>query len=105
MEHYLSDVTPEQYYYGRNHFPYPAISEQSFKLSVGGEILRPLVFSYQDLLRLPSKEIMVVLECSGNNRRHFAPKVFGEQWEGGAMSQGVWKTGNRSPTSKGIRFG
>ncbi|WNQ09581.1 sulfite oxidase [Paenibacillus aurantius] len=84
-------VTPEQYFYRRNHFPYPAISEQSFKLSVGGEILRPLVFSYQDLLRLPSKEIMVVLECSGNNRRHFAPKVFGEQWEGGAMSQGVWK--------------
>lgn len=90
--HFISAaITPEQYFYRRNHFLYPDISEQSFMLSVGGEVLRPLVFHYQDLLRLPSKEIMVVLECSGNNRGHFVPKVFGEQWEGGALSQGVWK--------------
>lgn len=40
---------------------------------------------------MPSKEIAVVLECSGNNRGHFSPKVYGEQWKGGAISQGVWK--------------
>ncbi|MFB6367287.1 sulfite oxidase [Paenibacillus elgii] len=90
--HFISaDVTPEQYFYRRNHFPYPILSEQSFWFSVGGEVLRPLTFHYQDLLRMPSKEVMVVLECSGNNRGHFVPKVFGEQWEAGAISQGVWR--------------
>lgn len=51
----------------------------------------PLTFHYQDLLRMPSKEMTVVLECSGNNRGHFRPRVFGDQWEGGAISQGLWR--------------
>ncbi|AIQ13775.1 sulfite oxidase [Paenibacillus durus] len=90
--HFISAaITPEQYFYRRNHFPYPVISEQSFLLSIGGEVKRPLTFHYQDLLRMPSKEMTVVLECSGNNRGHFRPRVYGEQWEGGAISQGVWR--------------
>ncbi len=90
--HFISSaITPEYYFFRRNHFSYPVLSEQSFLLSIGGEVQRPLTFHYQDLLRMPSKEFAVVLECSGNNRAHFRPKVFGEQWEGGAVSQGVWR--------------
>nr|WP_295975239.1 sulfite oxidase [uncultured Bacillus sp.] len=90
--HFISTaITPEHYFYRRNHFPYPALSEQSFLLSAGREVQRPLTFHYQDLLRMPSKELLVVLECSGNNRGHFRPRVFGEQWEGGAISQGIWR--------------
>jgi Sulfite oxidase and related enzymes len=33
----------------------------------------------------------MVLECSGNRREYFEPKVYGEQWKDGAISQGVWK--------------
>lgn len=87
----LTAITPEPYIYRRNHFPYPILSTPPFLLSVGGEVPRPLTFHYQDLLRMPFKQINVVLECSGNKRGHFRPKVFGEQWEGGAISQGVWK--------------
>lgn len=60
-------------------------------LSISGEVKTPLALHYRDLLRMPSKEITVVMECSGNNRGRFQPKVFGEQWEGGAISQGVWR--------------
>lgn len=88
--HFISAaITPEPYFYRRNHFPYPAITRQS--ISVGGEVQRSLTIEYQDILRMPSKEISVLLECSGNNRSHFRPKVFGEQWEGGAISQGIWR--------------
>ena len=87
----MGAITPDPYFYRRNHFSYPALSSQSFLLSVGGTVPRPLAFHYKDLLRMRSKEIRVVLECSGNNRAHFRPKVFGEQWEGGAISQGVWR--------------
>lgn len=45
----------------------------------------------QDLLRLPSKTVKAVLECAGNKRSLFEPKVFGEQWGKGAISQGSWK--------------
>lgn len=67
--HFISAaITPEQYFYRRNHFPYPALSGQSFLLSVGGEVQRALTF-----------------------HGHFRPKVFGKQWEGGAISQGIWR--------------
>lgn len=90
--HFLTEaLTPEPYFFRRNHFPYPGLSRQSFVLTVQGDVLRPLTFHYQDLLRMPSKEITMVLECSGNKRGHFQPGVYGEQWEDGAISQGVWK--------------
>lgn len=89
---FLSDaMTPEEYFYRRNHFPYPGITERSFRLSIGGDVPKPLTFHYRDLIRMPAREVLVALECSGNNRSHFVPKVYGEQWEGGAVSQGVWK--------------
>jgi DMSO/TMAO reductase YedYZ molybdopterin-dependent catalytic subunit len=40
---------------------------------------------------MPSKTIKVVLECSGDKRELFEPKVYGEQWGSGAISQGIWK--------------
>jgi DMSO/TMAO reductase YedYZ molybdopterin-dependent catalytic subunit len=40
---------------------------------------------------MPSRTIKVVLECSGDRRELFEPKVYGEQWGKGAISQGVWK--------------
>jgi DMSO/TMAO reductase YedYZ molybdopterin-dependent catalytic subunit len=45
----------------------------------------------KSILQLPSKTVEVVLECSGNKRSLFEPKVFGEQWGKGAISQGAWK--------------
>lgn len=40
---------------------------------------------------MPAKTLTVTLECSGNKRSFFQPRVYGEQWEEGAISQGVWK--------------
>ena len=39
---------------------------------------------------MPSKSLVVPLECAGNKRANFNPKVYGEQWEEGAISQGKW---------------
>ena len=39
---------------------------------------------------MPSKSLIVPLECAGNQRANFNPKVYGEQWEEGAISQGKW---------------
>ncbi|WP_371318172.1 sulfite oxidase [Paenibacillus elgii] len=90
--HFVSAaITPEACFYLRNHFPYPRITGQSFVLSVGGEVPKPRTFQYEELLRMPPKELTVPLECAGNNRGLFRPRVFGEQWGAGAISQGVWR--------------
>ncbi|WP_316571382.1 sulfite oxidase [Neobacillus sp. YIM B06451] len=84
-------ITPDKLFYRRNHFSYPALSYSNYWLPINGIVSKPLLLSKQEILQLPSKTIQVVLECSGDKRRFFEPKVFGEQWEKGAISQGYWR--------------
>ncbi|MCD8509043.1 MAG: molybdopterin-dependent oxidoreductase [Bacillus sp. (in: Bacteria)] len=44
-----------------------------------------------DLLQFPFRKIKSLLECAGNQRSKFKPQVYGEQWEDGAISQGIWE--------------
>ncbi|KJS22382.1 MAG: sulfite oxidase [Clostridiaceae bacterium BRH_c20a] len=90
--HFLRQwITPTKYFFNRNHFAYPEISGQTFFLPIEGEIIRPAIFKYDDLIRMPSKTLILPLECSGNKRAYFDPGVYGEQWKDGALSQGVWR--------------
>lgn len=84
-------VTPEKLFYRRNHFRYPFLSDDNFFLSVFGSVTRPYHFSIRDLFNFPAQTIETVLECAGNKRSKFEPKVAGEQWEDGAISQGIWR--------------
>jgi DMSO/TMAO reductase YedYZ molybdopterin-dependent catalytic subunit len=91
--HFISFIGPvaDTIFYRRNHFPYPILTPESFTLKISGSVDRALLFNYSDLLKLPSKSKRVLIECSGNKRAYFVEKVFGEQWENGAMSEGIWK--------------
>lgn len=77
--------------FGRNHFSYPHFTSSFYFLPIDGLVHTPRTFSLQEIYSLPSKTIKVVLECSGDKRELFEPKVFGEQWGKGAISQGIWK--------------
>lgn len=67
-------------FYRRNHFSYPNLTYSNYFLPINGMVNTPLLISLQSILQLPSKTVEVVLECSGNKRSLFEPKVFGEQW-------------------------
>ncbi|WP_458414253.1 sulfite oxidase [Schinkia sp. CFF1] len=82
--------TPTEYFYRRNHFPYPVLSERNFWLQVVGEVSQPISIRYDELPSMPIKTLLIPLECAGNKRANFNPKVYGEQWEDGAISQGKW---------------
>ncbi|SFF64839.1 Mo-co oxidoreductase dimerisation domain-containing protein [Halobacillus alkaliphilus] len=86
-----TDIVDHKLFYRRNHFPYPTLSYSNYYLPINGMVSTPILLSMQDILQFPSKTIPVVLECSGDKRNLFKPKVFGEQWEKGAISQGYWK--------------
>lgn len=90
--HFLyQKITPTEYFFIRNHFDYPKLTEQAFFLPVEGKVKRPVIFSYENIIRMPSKTLVFPLECSGNKRAYFKPEVYGEQWKDGAISQGIWK--------------
>ncbi|WP_141604047.1 sulfite oxidase [Terrilactibacillus laevilacticus] len=86
-----TDDTDNKLFYRRNHFSYPPLSYSNYWLPINGIVSTPILLSMQDILHLPSKTIQVVLECSGDKRNLFEPKVFGVQWGKGAISQGYWK--------------
>ncbi|MEH7109290.1 sulfite oxidase [Bacillus sp. JJ1764] len=78
-------------FFRRNHLNYPNFTSSFYYLPINGLVHTPRIFSLQEIYSLPSKTLKVVLECSGNRRQLFEPKVFGEQWGKGAISQGIWK--------------
>lgn len=83
------DFVSDKLFYRRNHFSYPNFS--FYWLIVDGLVNFSRTFSLQEIQSLPSKTVKTVLECAGNKRGFFKPKVFGEQWQKGALSQGIWK--------------
>lgn len=86
-----SDIVNNNLFYRQNHFSYPTLSYSNYWININGSVETPKLISILDILRLPSKTVKVVLECSGNKRSLFEPKVFGEQWGKGAISQDYWK--------------
>lgn len=88
---FYGDIVSEKLFYRRNHFPYPNFASSFYLVPIEGLVHTPKIFSLQEIYSLPSKTIKVVLECSGDKRELFKPKVYGEQWGKGAISQGIWK--------------
>ncbi|WP_160725790.1 sulfite oxidase [Bacillus sp. USDA818B3_A] len=90
--HFINgDIVDHSLFYRRNHFSYPHFTSSFYFLSIRGLVPAPRTFSLQEIYSLPPRTIKTVLECSGDKREFFEPKVFGEQWEKGAISQGIWK--------------
>lgn len=86
-----SGLIDNKLFFRRNHFSYPSLTHSSYWLPVNGLVKHPKLFSIEDIRKLPSRTVKVVLECAGNKRHSFEPKVYGEQWEKGAISEGYWK--------------
>jgi len=97
---YLLDanVTPSERHFVRNNglVPERAVRQdsQGWKLTVGGEVHRELNLTLADLKKFPAVTLQGTIECGGNGRALFQPKVRGNQWERGAIGSSQW-TGTR----------
>jgi DMSO/TMAO reductase YedYZ molybdopterin-dependent catalytic subunit len=85
-----SFITPTKSFYVRTHFPIPKIDRDAWWLHVEGEVEKPFVINYEELVKLQSLTIPVTLECAGNNRNFLEPKVKGVQWRLGAVGTAEW---------------
>jgi DMSO/TMAO reductase YedYZ molybdopterin-dependent catalytic subunit len=83
-------VMPNARFYIRNHFQIPDLDPATWRLQVGGLVEQPLSLSLAQLRALPSQSAAVTLECAGNGRARFEPRVPGEQWGVGAVSTAEW---------------
>ena len=83
-------VTPTRLFFVRNHFNVPQIDAQSWRLTVGGCVERPLVLTWEELNALPQRTVLATLECAGNGRSFLAQKAPGVPWGAGAVAHGEW---------------
>ena len=66
-------ITPSALHFERHHAGVPAIDPAEHKLLIHGLVERPLVFSVDDVKRLPSVSQPYFIECSGNSGGEWSP--------------------------------
>ena len=72
-----------------------SVDTATWRLAVGGNTDRELQLSMDDLkTKFENVTYTAVIQCSGNSRSFFEPRVAGGQWQNGAMGNVTW-TGAR----------
>lgn len=71
--------------------PLPAIDPAQWRLSVGGEIERPVTLGYAELKALPARTVVAVLECAGNSRNSVSPPIPRSFLGNGFVGNAEWK--------------
>ncbi len=84
-------ITPIDRFFVRTHVNVPRVNVNEWRLTVDGEVARPLSLTMEDLKGLPAVELVSVLECAGNGRGLYEPSVPGLQWTDGAVGNGRWR--------------
>jgi DMSO/TMAO reductase YedYZ molybdopterin-dependent catalytic subunit len=83
-------LTPNPAFYVRDHFSVPRINSADWRLTLDGEVARPLALTYDALRALPRRTLLVTLECAGNGRIAFDPPAEGEPFGYGVASTAEW---------------
>ena len=93
----LSDswITPEQFWFKRNHHPVPHISADDYRLTITGLGLRggDLVLSLDDIkTKFPKVSVAVAIQCGGNRRSEMneVSVTAGSPWTTSAISNAEW---------------
>lgn len=94
VERLDSFITPNRFFYVRNHLWAPPLSEEEFQLTVEMPDGEEKSYSLSDLKkRFKQVEITAVLQCSGNRRKNMtdgARNTEGLQWDVGGLSNASW---------------
>lgn len=99
LDRLTGTITPSDLHFERHHAGVPTIDPATHTLTIHGLVDRPLVFTLDELKRMPQVTRTHFVECSGNGRAAFrAPEpTMTAQRVAGLFSQSEW-TGVRVAT-------
>jgi DMSO/TMAO reductase YedYZ molybdopterin-dependent catalytic subunit len=60
-------ITPTDEFFAVNHYNWPVVDAETWRLEIGGSVGRPLTFTLGELKARPRREVAFTLECSGNH--------------------------------------
>ena len=114
VEYANSVITPVEHFFVRNHMHEPStVDPGEWRLSIGGEVKKPLTLTLAGLAKMEQHTIIDTLECAGNGRAFAVPHVPGVQWEKGAVGtarfsgprlRDVLERAAVNPTGKHVMF-
>jgi sulfite dehydrogenase (cytochrome) subunit A len=93
LHYFRQDLTPNEAFFVRWHLEGipTAVDLRTFRLSVSGNVQKPLQLRIDDLRsQFDPISIVAVNQCSGNSRSFFEPRVPGGQWKHGACGNAKW---------------
>jgi DMSO/TMAO reductase YedYZ molybdopterin-dependent catalytic subunit len=92
VRYFDSWITPIDAFFVRQHLPRPApIDAEAYRLTVNGMVGKPLELTLADLRKLPQYTVPATIECTGNGRAFYSPKLPGIQWTRGAIGNAEWR--------------
>src|ERR1700682_2379406 len=84
-------IPPAVRFFVRCHTYFPErVNLSDWRLKLDGVVNQPLTLTMDDLKKLPRVELVGVLECAGNGRSFYQPRVAGTQWAFGSVGNGRW---------------
>lgn len=89
-------IVPTELFFVRNNSPVvPRIDVAKWKLQIEGSgVTKPISFTYDDLLTMPSISVIRAIECAGNGRNRFqeshGKKIEGTPWDLGGIGVAEW---------------
>ncbi len=114
LEYANSFITPVEHFFVRNHMHEPsALDVGEWRLSIGGEVEKPLTLTLAELTKMEQRTVTNTLECAGNGRAFAVPHVPGVQWQKGAVGtarfsgprlRDVLERAGVRPTGKHVMF-
>ncbi len=70
---------------------FPEIDLAAWRLTVDGQVDRPVTLTYQQLRAVPARTVAVVLECAGNSRNSVSPPLPRSPLNNGYVGNAEWK--------------
>jgi DMSO/TMAO reductase YedYZ molybdopterin-dependent catalytic subunit len=113
MSRLTSWITPVESFFVRNNLLMPDVDLSIWHLSVTGEVERPITFTYAEFMQLASASVTNTIECAGNGRVNFSPRIGGVPWGRGGVGNAVFegpplaqilRLARLKPTAKHVAF-
>ena len=90
LEYFDRWLTPNDVFFVRQHLRRPKLNADTYSLTVNGQVSKELQLTLADLRKLPQISVPATLECTGNGRGFFRPRVPGIQWMRGGIGNAEW---------------
>jgi sulfite oxidase len=85
-------ITPANTFFVRNNAIMPSsIDVGKWELRVTGEVRKPVTINFRELTALTKKSVTNTIECAGNGRAFYDPRIGGVPWRKGAVGNATFE--------------